>query len=209
MAVSSPCGTLQNIVFKIFDLGPLTPKIYSPNLHKFAYHSACMADRPEMFGPTRVFSGMADSMEPCKMLWADPCCRGNEIWARRGDPVAYRLVIITTPLEQHVYLCDLSVGYDGIPEFVPALLELIQSKLAGSEKNAVKLEKASSFYLPPICGNHAELVAKPEKVLPAEDCLKLTTGAPHCGDNNSSFDEPLCAGNGFKSHHNDVSNGTV
>jgi len=27
-----------------------------------------MADRPEMFGPTRGFSGMADSMEPCKML---------------------------------------------------------------------------------------------------------------------------------------------
>jgi len=37
---------------------------------------------------------MADSMEPCKMLWADPCCHGNEIWARRGDPVAYRLVAI-------------------------------------------------------------------------------------------------------------------
>jgi len=24
---------------------------------------------------------MADSMEPRKMLWADPCCHGNEIWA--------------------------------------------------------------------------------------------------------------------------------
>ena len=23
---------------------------------------------------------------------ADPCCHGNELWARRGDPVAYRLV---------------------------------------------------------------------------------------------------------------------
>jgi len=51
-----------------------------------------MADRPEMFGPIRGFSGMADSMEPCKMLRADLCCHGNEIWARRGDPVAYRLV---------------------------------------------------------------------------------------------------------------------
>jgi len=30
---------------------------------------------------------MADSMEPYKMLRADPCCRGNEIWSRRGDPV--------------------------------------------------------------------------------------------------------------------------
>ena len=37
---------------------------------------------------------MANSMELCKMLWADPCCHGNEIWHRRGDPVAYRLVLI-------------------------------------------------------------------------------------------------------------------
>ena len=57
----------------IFDLGPLAPKIYSPKLRcKIAYKSACMADRPEMFGPTRGFSGMADSMEPCKILWGRP-----------------------------------------------------------------------------------------------------------------------------------------
>jgi len=78
----------------IFDLGPLTPKIYSRNLYKIAYKSACMADRPEMFVLTRGFSGMADSMEPCKMLWADPCCHGNEVWARRGDPDAFRLVCL-------------------------------------------------------------------------------------------------------------------
>ena len=53
----------------IFDLGPLTPKIYSTKFTKNAYKSACMADRLEMFAPTRGFSGMADSMEPCKMLW--------------------------------------------------------------------------------------------------------------------------------------------
>ena len=28
-----------------------------------------MADRPEMFAPTMGFLVMADSMEPCKMLW--------------------------------------------------------------------------------------------------------------------------------------------
>jgi len=27
-----------------------------------------------------------------KCCGADPCCHGNEIWARHGDPVAYRLV---------------------------------------------------------------------------------------------------------------------
>jgi len=37
-------------------------------LHKIAYKSASMADRPGMFAPTSGFSGIADSTEPCK------CC---------------------------------------------------------------------------------------------------------------------------------------
>ena len=51
----------------IFDLGPLTPKIYSPKFwHNFCKrnNSARTADRTEMFAPTTGFSGMADSMEP-------------------------------------------------------------------------------------------------------------------------------------------------
>jgi len=55
---------------------------------KIAFNSARMARRPHMFAPTRGFSGMADSVEPCKMLRADP--------ARRGDPVAYRLVLCSS-----------------------------------------------------------------------------------------------------------------
>ena len=53
----------------IFDLRPLTTKFTPQNLAKIAYKLASMADRPEMFGPTRGFSGMANSMESCKMLW--------------------------------------------------------------------------------------------------------------------------------------------
>jgi len=30
LAISSPCGTLQNCFSSIFDLGPVNPKIYSP-----------------------------------------------------------------------------------------------------------------------------------------------------------------------------------
>jgi len=57
----------------MFDLSPLkTSKIYSAKLHKIAYKSAWMADRPEMFRPTSGFSGMADSLEPYKMLWGPP-----------------------------------------------------------------------------------------------------------------------------------------
>ena len=43
-----------------------------------------MADRPEMFAPTRGFSGMADSMEPCTILWATPVAMTTtfrQIWA--------------------------------------------------------------------------------------------------------------------------------
>ena len=45
----------------------LLPKIWQ----KIAYNAACMAYSPEMFGPTRGFSGMADSVEPYKM-WGRP-----------------------------------------------------------------------------------------------------------------------------------------
>ena len=41
----------------IFDLGLQRPKFTPQNLHKIAYKSACMADRPAMFGPTRGFFG--------------------------------------------------------------------------------------------------------------------------------------------------------
>jgi len=63
LAVSSPWPPTKRCS-SIFDLGSLTPKIYK----KIAFNSACMADRPDIFAPTRGFSGMADSMEPYKML---------------------------------------------------------------------------------------------------------------------------------------------
>jgi len=58
-----------------------------------------MADKPEMFGPTRGFLGMADSMEPYKMLCGRP--NGNKSWARRGDAVAYRLVLLFVGRSYH------------------------------------------------------------------------------------------------------------
>jgi len=45
-----------------------------------------------MFGPTRGLSGWPIKWNRAKCCGTDPCCHGNEIWARRGDPVAYRLV---------------------------------------------------------------------------------------------------------------------
>jgi len=120
-AVSSPWNPLQKRCSSIFDLGPLTPKTDStkfeqkspitrlvwqidhrclrliggfrgwpiewnhtkccavdPCCHgneiwaKIAYNSTCTADRPQMFRPSRGFSGMADSMQPCKILYGRP-----------------------------------------------------------------------------------------------------------------------------------------
>jgi len=64
LAVSSPWPIYKTLFFDFWFRPP-----NAQNLHKIAYKSASMADRPEMFGPTRGFSGMADSMEPCRMLW--------------------------------------------------------------------------------------------------------------------------------------------
>jgi len=64
----------------ISDLGPLRPKFTPQNLYEIAYNSGCMADRPHMFAPTRGFSGMADSMEPRKMLRGRPLLPWQRNW---------------------------------------------------------------------------------------------------------------------------------
>ena len=118
-AVSSPRIPSTKRCSSIFYLGPLTPKIESPKFDqkstitrlvwqinhrclrliggfrgwpiswkhtkccradpcchgndiwaKIAYNSTSTADRPKMFRPSRGFSGMANSMQPCKILYA-------------------------------------------------------------------------------------------------------------------------------------------
>ena len=41
------------------------------------------------------FRGWPIRWNHAKCCGADPCCHGNEIWARRGNPVAYRLVFLS------------------------------------------------------------------------------------------------------------------
>ena len=43
-----------------------------------------MSDRPKMFAPTRGFSGMADSMEPCTMLWGRPLLLWQRLFGKFG-----------------------------------------------------------------------------------------------------------------------------
>jgi len=64
---------LYKTVFFDFWFRPANTQNWLPKIcKKISYKLACMADRPEMFAPTRGFLGMADSMEPCEMLWGRP-----------------------------------------------------------------------------------------------------------------------------------------
>jgi len=44
------------------------------------------------------FRGWPIQWNHAKCCGADPCCHGNDIWARRGDPVAYRLVLVSVDM---------------------------------------------------------------------------------------------------------------
>ena len=72
----------------IFDLGPLTPKIYSPKLLAIMLHY-------HPWSRTRQFSSCLEKVGNPLNFGADPCCHGNEIWPRRGDQDAYRLVTMS------------------------------------------------------------------------------------------------------------------
>ena len=60
-------------------------------MHKIAYKSACMADR-RCLGLLGGFGGWPIQWNHVKCCGANPCCHGNDIRPRRGDPDAYQLV---------------------------------------------------------------------------------------------------------------------
>ena len=82
---------LYKTLFFDFWFKPPTPKIYSPQICTKLPISRLVWQidrRSEMFGTTRGFSGMADSMEPCKMLWGRPLLPWQRNLSYRcGDPV--------------------------------------------------------------------------------------------------------------------------
>ena len=75
--------------------------------HKIVYNSACMAHRPETFGPTRGFSGMADSMEPCKMLLGRPLLpwQRNLGQARRSSRLPACPSVCHDPSNRFFFFC--------------------------------------------------------------------------------------------------------
>jgi len=89
LAVSSPwVDPLYKTLFLDFWFRPITPKSYSPKL---------LATTPLRRHPrsrTRQFSSCLEKVGNPLNFRTDSCCHGNEIWPRRGDLDAYRLVII-------------------------------------------------------------------------------------------------------------------
>ena len=92
LAVISPCGTQQNGFLQFLVFAPkaqnLLPKIFKKSpISRLVWQ----IDR-RCLGLPGDFWGWPIQWNHAKCCGADPCCHGNEIWARRGDPVAYRLV---------------------------------------------------------------------------------------------------------------------
>ena len=79
------------------------PKIYSPKLLAITLHYHVIA-RCRALGTATL---LGKSRNPLN-FGADPCCHGNEIWPRRGDLDAYRLVNISVSLRSLSYDCRLS-----------------------------------------------------------------------------------------------------
>jgi len=63
------------------------------------------------------FWGWLIQWNHAKCCGADPCCHGNKIWARRGDPVTYRNYLLTYLL---TYVCHYNVA-GALEKYVQAL----------------------------------------------------------------------------------------
>jgi len=69
----------QNLLPKICTISPISRLVWQ-------------IDR-RCLGLPGGFRGWPIQWNHAKCCGADPCCHDNEMWARRGDPVAYRLVV--------------------------------------------------------------------------------------------------------------------
>ena len=78
LAVSSPCGTLQNCFSLIFDLGPLAPKIYSPKLAQNRLSRLVWQIDRRRLGLLRGFRGWPIQWNHAKCCGADPCAMATK-----------------------------------------------------------------------------------------------------------------------------------
>ena len=79
------------------------------------------------------FGGWPIQWNHAKCCGSDPCCHGNEIWTRRRDPVAYRLVlcyVLCSCFKQHEY---------GMSEHSSHLNAVIRPTVKCTVKSDIKL----------------------------------------------------------------------
>jgi len=110
----------------IFDLCPLTPKIYSPkicNCTKSPISRLVWQIDWRCFHLPWGFRGCSIQWnhEKCGAQPADRCCHGN-IWARCGEPIAYRLMLVNFLFWPHAV--D-QAGYSSVFERILNIIVLV------------------------------------------------------------------------------------
>jgi len=85
---------LYKTLFFDFWFRPLTPKLYSQNFGKKSITGLVWQIDRRCLDILGGFQGWPIQWNHTKCCGADPCCHGNDIWARRGDLNAYRLVLL-------------------------------------------------------------------------------------------------------------------
>jgi len=102
LAVISPCAPLQNFFFDFWFRLPnaqhLLPKICT----KSPISRLVWQIDQRCLGLPGGFRRWLIQRNHAKCCGAEPCCHGNKIWARRGDPVAYRLVLVLSQLRRRL-----------------------------------------------------------------------------------------------------------
>jgi len=95
LAVSSPCALCKTVFFDVWFRPPKAQNLLPQILGTKSPISQLVwqIDR-RCLGLPVCFQGWPIQWNHAKCCGADPCYHGNEIWARRRDSVAYRLVII-------------------------------------------------------------------------------------------------------------------
>jgi len=94
LLVSSPWPPLQNVFFDFWfrshNAQSLLPKICTKSPTSRLVWQIDL----RCLGLPGGFRGWPIQWNHTECCAADPCCHGSEIWARRGDPVAYRFVCL-------------------------------------------------------------------------------------------------------------------
>jgi len=96
-----------------------------------------------MFGPTRGFSGMVDSMEPCKMLWDGPLLQ----WPTKFGQIC-AIFFTKSPVSRLVCQIDgICLGLPGEMTRGPISVAMATTFALGAESNHLPTCSPHSIHL--------------------------------------------------------------